>query len=57
MDLNRTCTNHIPDANTLVVRFSSDGKVILYVIPARGGAIIYRIRWHDGKLTGPVVLS
>jgi len=58
MDLvNHTCTNLIPDAETLVVHFSSDGRSILYLTPARDGATIYRIPWHDGKLTGPAQVA
>lgn len=47
------CTPILPDLNTLVVRFSSDGKAILYLIASRGETTIYRQPWRDGKLTGP----
>ena len=47
------CTSLVPDLNTLVVRFSSDGKSILYLAASRGETTIYRQPWHDGKLTGP----
>jgi hypothetical protein len=52
-----TCTNLVPDVKTLVVHFSSDGKSILYLSPGRDGSIIYRIPWHDGKLTGPAQVA
>jgi serine/threonine protein kinase len=47
------CTPVMPDLNTLVVHFSSDGKAILYILAERGETTIYRQPWHDGKLTGP----
>jgi hypothetical protein len=36
-----------------VVRFSSDGKSILYLTIAHGETTIYRQPWHNGKLGGP----
>jgi len=47
------CTPLLPDLSSLVVRFSSDGKSILYLIASRGETTIYRQPWHDGKLIGP----
>lgn len=47
------CTPLLPDISSLVVRFSSDGRSILYLIASRGETTIYRQPWHDGKLTGP----
>ncbi|HXY07842.1 MAG TPA: protein kinase [Terriglobales bacterium] len=47
------CTPILPELNTLVVRFSSDGKAILYLVASRGETTIYRQPWHDGKLSGP----
>jgi hypothetical protein len=38
---------------TLVVQFSPDGKSVLYLDAARGETTIYRVPWHDGKITGP----
>ena len=49
------CISLVPELNTLVVHFASDGKSILYVTPGRGESTIYRQPWHDGKLTGPAV--
>jgi hypothetical protein len=49
----RKCTPLLPELKTLVVRFSSDGKAILYLVPSRGETVIYRQPWHDGKLAGP----
>jgi hypothetical protein len=43
----------MPELNTLVVHFASDGKAILYMAASRGETTIYRVPWHDGKLTGP----
>jgi len=47
------CTPLLADLSSLVVRFSSDGRSILYLIASRGDTTIYRQPWHDGKLTGP----
>jgi serine/threonine protein kinase len=47
------CTTLVPDLSSLVVHFASDGKSILYLVAARGETTIYRVPWHDGKLTGP----
>jgi serine/threonine protein kinase len=49
------CIPLVPELNTLVVHFSTDGKSILYFTPGRGESAIYRQPWHDGKLTGPAV--
>jgi serine/threonine protein kinase len=49
----RKCTSLLPDLNTLVVRFSSDGKSILYLASGHGETTIYRQPWHNGKLSGP----
>jgi Tol biopolymer transport system component len=49
------CIPLVPELNTLVVHFASDGKSILYFTPGRGESTIYRQPWHDGKLTGPAV--
>ena len=38
---------------SFLFRFSSDGRFILYLSSARGQAAIYRLPWHDGKITGP----
>jgi Tol biopolymer transport system component len=48
------CISLLPDTSTLVVRFASDGKAILYVASSHGATTIYRQPWHDGKLAGPV---
>lgn len=47
------CTSLLPDISSLVVRFSSDGKSVLYLVASRGETTIYRQPWRDGKLTGP----
>jgi serine/threonine protein kinase/Tol biopolymer transport system component len=47
------CTPMLPDLNTLVVHFSSDGKAILYLSASRTETVIYRQPWSNGKLTGP----
>jgi hypothetical protein len=47
------CIRILPELNTLVVHFSSDGKGILYLGASRGETTIYRQPWRDGKLTGP----
>ena len=47
------CTPILPDLNTLVVHFASDGKAILYLAASRGETTIYRQPWFHGKLTGP----
>jgi serine/threonine protein kinase len=49
----RKCTSLLPELNTLVVHFSSDGKAIVYIVASRGETTIYRQPWHDGKLAGP----
>jgi serine/threonine protein kinase len=49
----RKCVPILPELNTLVVHFSSDGKSILYLGASRGETTIYRQPWHDGKITGP----
>jgi hypothetical protein len=46
------CIPILPDVNALVVRFSSDGKAILYLAAARGETTIYRQPWRDGELIG-----
>jgi len=46
------CSSLLPDLNTLVVHFASDGKAILYIVASRGESTIYRQPWHDGKLAG-----
>jgi hypothetical protein len=47
------CTALLPDLNTLVIHFSSDGKFILYLAASHGETTLYRQPWHDGKLGGP----
>jgi serine/threonine protein kinase len=47
------CIPVLPDLSTLVVRFSSDNKSILYLGASHGETTIYRVPWHDGKVTGP----
>jgi hypothetical protein len=47
------CTPLLPELNTLIVHFSSDGKAILYLVASRGETTIYRQPWRDGKLAGP----
>ena len=47
------CIPVLPELSTLVLRFSPDGKSILYLSAAHGETTIYRQAWHDGKLTGP----
>jgi serine/threonine protein kinase len=49
----RKCIPIMPELNTLVVHFSSDNKSILYLGASRGETTIYRVPWHDGKITGP----
>ena len=49
----RKCIPLLPDLKTLVVRFSSDNKYILYIGASHGETTIYRVPWHDGKVTGP----
>jgi serine/threonine protein kinase len=49
----RKCIPILPDLSTLVVRFSSDNKSILYIGMSHGEATIYSIPFKDGKLTGP----
>jgi serine/threonine protein kinase len=46
------CIFLMPESNAFVVHFSSDGKSILYLVASRGETTIYRVPWHDGKLTG-----
>jgi serine/threonine protein kinase/Tol biopolymer transport system component len=48
----RKCTPLLPDLNTLVVHFSSDGKAVLYITAQHGEMTIYRQPWQDGKLAG-----
>jgi serine/threonine protein kinase len=47
------CISLLPDVRTLIVRFSSDNKSILYIGMSHGEATIYSIPFKDGKLTGP----
>lgn len=47
------CINLLPELNSLIVHFSSDNKAILYLSAAHGETTIYRLPWHDGKVTGP----
>jgi len=47
------CIPLLPELDTLIVHFSSDGKSILYITASRGETTIYSVPWHDGKLTGP----
>jgi serine/threonine protein kinase/Tol biopolymer transport system component len=47
------CIPVLPELNTLVVRFSSDNKSILYLGASHGESTIYAVPFHDGKLTGP----
>ncbi|MFY9743981.1 MAG: hypothetical protein WAK21_18415, partial [Candidatus Sulfotelmatobacter sp.] len=49
----RKCIPLLPDLKTLVVRFSSDNKYVLYIGASHGETTIYRVPWHDGKVTGP----
>jgi Tol biopolymer transport system component len=49
----RKCIPLLPELSTLIVHFSSDGRSILYLGASRGETTIYRLPWHDGKLTGP----
>ena len=49
----RKCIQLLPEISALVVRFSSDGKSILYLGASHGETTIYRQPWHDGKLSGP----
>jgi len=49
----RKCIPLLPELSTLVVRFSSDGKSIIYLAASRGETTIYRQPWHHGKLAGP----
>jgi len=51
--VDRKCIPLLPELGTLVVRFASDGKAILYIGASHGETLIYRQPWHDGKLTGP----
>jgi Tol biopolymer transport system component len=53
----RKCVPLLPEINTLVVHFSSDGKSILYLGASRGETTIYRQPWHDGKITGPAQVA
>jgi serine/threonine protein kinase len=53
----RKCIPLLSDLGTLIVRFASDGKSILYLGAARGETTIYRQPWHDGKLTGPAQVA
>jgi serine/threonine protein kinase len=53
----RKCIPLLPEQSTLIVRFSSDGKSILYLGASRGETTIYRQPWHDGKLTGPAQVA
>ena len=46
------CTSLVPDLSSLIVRFSSDGKSILYLAASHGETTIYRLPWHDGKVGG-----
>jgi serine/threonine protein kinase len=51
------CTSLVPNLNSLVVHFASDGKSILYLAASHGETNIYRQPWHDGKLTGPAQVA
>jgi hypothetical protein len=43
----------IPDVATFMVRAAPDGKSILYAVPGETEAVVYRLPWKDGKITGP----
>jgi len=47
-----TCTPILPQLNSLVVHFSSDGKSILYLSASPGETVIYRQPWSNGKTVG-----
>ncbi|MGA8554206.1 MAG: protein kinase [Candidatus Acidiferrales bacterium] len=49
----RKCIPLLPELSPLVVHFSPDNKSILYLGASRGETTIYRVPWHDGKVTGP----
>jgi serine/threonine protein kinase/Tol biopolymer transport system component len=51
------CTAILPELNTLVVHFASDGKAILYLTASRSETTIYRQPWFEGKLTGPAQVA
>jgi serine/threonine protein kinase len=51
--VDRKCIPLLPELATLVVHFSADGRSILYLGASRGETTIYRLPWHDGKVTGP----
>ena len=51
------CTPLLQNLTSYVVRFSANGKAILYLAASRGETIIYRQPWRDGKLSGPAQVA
>ncbi len=51
------CGSILPNVDTLVVHFASDGKSVLYMAASHGETTIYRQPWHDGKLAGPAQVA
>jgi len=48
----RKCTTLMPDVPSAMLHFSADGRSILYLGASRGETTIFRLPWHDGKLSG-----
>jgi hypothetical protein len=49
----RKCNVVVLGISAIIVKFSRDGKSLLYAVASRGETIIYRQSWQNGKLTGP----
>ncbi len=47
------CSPLLPDLDTLMIHFSTDGRSFLYLIASHGETVIYRQPWREGKLSGP----
>jgi Tol biopolymer transport system component/predicted Ser/Thr protein kinase len=48
----KKCIELDPKMASFIFKFSADGKSILYLKAVKGETIIYRVPWHDGKITG-----
>lgn len=48
----KKCILLLPSVTTLGSFFDPDGNSFLYAVPFHDEAVIYRQRWHDGKLIG-----
>jgi DNA-binding winged helix-turn-helix (wHTH) protein/Tol biopolymer transport system component len=48
----KKCIPLLPGVFTQGGAFAPDGNSFIYAVPSRDEAVIYRQRWHDGKLIG-----